>query len=116
MLWDDSDWTYGYSEGVLPDVSNSEPATQPTTATGNGTGYYVDNSGFWSALNGTVQGALNYAIMRDQQKIAQQTGTMYTGPGNQVVATPQAVAQQQNSRLLLIGLLVVGAAFVLKGK
>lgn len=115
MLLDDTDWTFGYSEGVLPDVSNSEPAMQPRTATGNGTGYYVDNS-WWSALNGTVSSALNYAIMRDQQQIAQKTGTMYTGPGNQVVATPQAIAQQQNSRLLLLGLIAVGVLFAVKGK
>jgi hypothetical protein len=103
----------GASWGVVPDVSNSEPSMQPTTATGNGTGYYVDNT-WQNAIFGTLGQALNYAMLRDQQKIAQQTGTMYTG--TPVTATPQLQAQMQNSRILLLGAVAIGLAFVLKGK
>lgn len=103
----------GASWGVIPDVSNSEPAMQPTTATGNGTGYYVDNS-WQNAIFGTIGQALNYAMVRDQQKIAQQTGTMYAG--TPVTPTPQVAAQMQNSRILLLGAVAIGLAFVLKGK
>jgi hypothetical protein len=103
----------GASWGVTADVSNSEPSMQPTTATGNGTGYYVDNS-WQNAIFGTIGQALNYAIVRDQQNIAKQTGTLYAG--TPVVATPQAQAQMQNSRILLLGAVAIGLAFVLKGK
>jgi orotate phosphoribosyltransferase len=112
-MWDDTDYTYGYSEGVLPDVSNSEAAQQPVTATGNGTGYYVDN-GWLNLLGGTVQSALNYAIVRDQQQIAQKTGTVYAGVP--LATTAAAATSAANSRILLLGLIAVGVAFAMKGK
>jgi hypothetical protein len=102
----------GASFGVLPDVSMSEPAQQPTTATGNGTGYYVDNT-WQSALFGTIGQALNYALVRDQMQFGQKAG--YT-TGVPVTATPQAAAAIQNNRIILIGAVAIGLAFVLKGK
>jgi hypothetical protein len=106
------DWD-GASYGVLPDVSMSEPAQQPMTATGNGTGYYVDNT-WQNQLFGTIGQALNYAIVRDQAQIAKTTG--FT-TGIPVTATPQAAAALQNNRLLLIGGVAVALAFVLtRGK
>jgi hypothetical protein len=102
------DWD-GASMGVLPDVSMSEPAQQPTTPTGNGTGYYVDNS-WQSALFGTIGQALNYALVRDQQQIAKQTGFTTGVP---VTATPQAAAAIQNNRILLIGGVGLALAFIL---
>ncbi|HBF50959.1 MAG TPA: hypothetical protein DDX04_12140 [Massilia sp.] len=85
---------------------------QPTTATGNGYGYNVDNT-WLNALGGTLQTALNYALLRDQQKLAQQTG--YVSSQTPVVATPQAAAQMQNSRLLMLGLIGIGIAFAMRG-
>jgi hypothetical protein len=102
----------GQSFGVIPDVSRSEPAMQPTTATGTGYGYSVDN-GWMNALGGTLQTALNYALLRDQQKMAQQTG--YVSAGTPIVPTPQVAAQQANSRLLVLGLIGVGIAFAMRG-
>ena len=102
----------GQSFGVVPDVSRSEPAMQPATATGTGYGYTVDN-GWLNALGGTMQTALNYALLRDQQKMAQQTG--YVSAGTPLAPTPQAAAQMQNSRLLLLGLIGVGIAFAMRG-
>lgn len=103
----------GESFGVLADVSRSEPAMQPTTATGTGYGYNVDN-GWMNALGGTLQAAVNYALLRDQQKMAMQTG--YVTAQAPLAPTPQVAAQMQNSRLLVLGLIVVGVAFALKGK
>lgn len=101
--------------GVLPDVSMSEPAQQPTTPTGNGYGYYVDPSPSWvNGLFGSLQTALNYAIVRDQQAIAQKTGTVYAG--TPLVATPAANVAAQNRRFLTLGALGIGAVFLLKGK
>lgn len=102
----------GESYGVLPDVSRSEPPMQPTTATGNGYGYHVENS-WLNMLGGTVQTALNYALLRDQQKMAQQTG--YVAAQTPLAPTPQAAAQMANSRLLVLGLIGVGIAFALRG-
>jgi hypothetical protein len=99
----------GNSFGVLPDVSMSEPAQQPRTATGTGTGYYVDN-GWLNAITGTVQTALNYAIVRDQQQIAKNTGFTVGVP---VTATPQAQAAIANNRLLLIGGVGIALALIL---
>lgn len=106
------DWD-GASDGVLPDVSMSEPATQPTTATGTGTGYYVP-SDWTTGLFGTVSQALNYALLRDQQQIAAKTGTVVGGVP--VTATPAAAAAAANSRILLLGGIAVALAFVLRSK
>lgn len=102
----------GQSYGVLPDVSNSEPPMQPRTATGNGYGYSVDSS-WLNALGGTVQAALNYALLRDQQKMAQQTG--YVSVQTPLAPTPQVQASMQNSRILILGLIGIGALFALRG-
>jgi hypothetical protein len=113
-LFDLSDIGFGWdgaSYGVLPDVSMSEPAQQSTTPTGNGTGYYVEN-GWLNAITGTVQTALNYAIVRDQQQIAQKTGFTTGVP---VVATPQATAAIQNNRLLMVGGLAIVALLLARG-
>jgi hypothetical protein len=115
-MFDFGDFAQGYmdgeSYGVVPDVSRSEPAMQPTTATGTGYGYSVDN-GWLNALGGTVQTALNYALLRDQQKMAMQTGMV--SAQTPLVATPQAAAAAANSRLLLLGVIGVGIAFAMRG-
>lgn len=102
----------GYSYGVLPDVSRGEAPMQPTTATGNGYGYHVETN-WLNVLGGTMQTALNYALLRDQQKMAQQTG--YVSSQTPLAPTPQVQAQMQNSRLLVLGLIGVGIAFAMKG-
>ena len=102
----------GASYGVLPDVSRGDAPMQPTTATGNGYGYAV-NSSWMDMLGGTLQSAVNYAILRDQQKIAQQTG--YVGGNIPLQPTPQAQASMANSRLLLFGVIGVGLVFALRG-
>lgn len=108
-FWDD----LSSSIGVLPDVSMSEPPLQPQTATGNGYGYTIDN-GWLGAIGGLAHDAVNYAILRDQQKIAQQTGTVYAG--TPLAPTPQLAAKQQNSRILLLGGVAVALALILRGK
>jgi len=108
-----SDWYSSGGGGVLPDVSNSEPAQQPTTATGNGSGYYIDPS-FSAGLFGSIQSALNYAIVRDQQNIAKNTGTVYAG--TPLVASPTVAAQQANSRLLMLLLIGGGILLATRGK
>jgi hypothetical protein len=108
-----SDWYSSGGGGVLPDVSNSEPAQQPTTATGNGSGYYIDPS-FSAGLFGSIQSALNYAIVRDQQNIAKNTGTVYAG--TPLVASPTVAAQQANSRLVLLLLIGGGILLATRGK
>ncbi|MFC4932954.1 hypothetical protein [Massilia sp. GCM10023247] len=115
-MFDFGQFTQGYidgeSYGVNADVSRGDAPMQPTTATGNGYGYHVDN-GWLNALGGTVQTALNYALLRDQQKMAQQTG--YVSVQTPLTPTPQVQAQMQNSRLLVLGLIGVGIAFAMRG-
>ena len=102
----------GQSYGVLPDVSQGDAPMQPTTATGNGYGYAV-NSSWMDMLGGTLQTALNYALLRDQQKIAQQTG--YVGANVPLQPTPQVQASMANTRLLLLGALGIGLVFAMRG-
>lgn len=102
----------GESYGVYPDNAYGEPPMQPRTATGNGYGY--DTGHTWlNALGGTLQSALDYALIRDQQKIAQQTG--YTSVQAPMIPTPQVQASMQNSRMLILGLIGVAAIFALRG-
>jgi hypothetical protein len=102
----------GRSYGVLPDVSRGDAPMQPTTATGNGYGYNV--SGLLDTLGGTLQSAVQYAILRDQQKIAQQTGYIGAQAGP-VMPTPQAAASMANTKLLLLGALGIGLVFAMRG-
>ena len=101
----------GQSYGVLADVSNSDAPMQPTTATGNGYGYAV-NSSWMDMLGGTLQSAVQYAMLRDQQKISQQTG--YVGGNVQMQPTPQVAASMANNRMLLIGAVGIGLIFALR--
>lgn len=74
----------GYAN-VYTDVSMSSEDEQPYTATGNGTGVFMSadtQNGIFNLL-GT---ALNYALLRDQQKM-----TAVYGP--QVAMSPQQAAQ-----------------------
>lgn len=103
----------GQSFGVLPDVSRSDAPMQPATATGNGYGYYVEND-WLKMLGGTLQAGVNYAILRDQQKIAQQTGYVGAQVGP-LQPTPQQAASIGNSRLLILGMIGIGVAFALRG-
>jgi hypothetical protein len=86
---------------VDTDVSYSSEPEQPSTPTGNGTGAFLsgsDSAGFW----GTIQNALQYAIVRDQKKM-----TAVYGPGmpvqGQASVTVQAQADRRMFTLLLIG-------------
>lgn len=102
----------GQSYGVYPDVSRGDAPMQPTTATGNGYGYSTGDT-WLNALGGSLQTALNYALIRDQQKMAQQTG--YVTAQTPLVPTPQAAAAAANSRILLLGLIGVGVALAMRG-
>ncbi|MES2367202.1 MAG: hypothetical protein V4563_15095 [Pseudomonadota bacterium] len=93
------------STGEAPygDVSNGGPDEQPMTPTGNGTGYYIDptqNSAMW----GTLQQALNYAIQRDQQTMAQAHAV-----ANNVIVPTQAQATITANRQM-VKYLAIGAA------
>ncbi len=101
----------GVSWGVLPDVSNSEPPMQPSTPTGNGTGYYVEN-GWLNSLAGTVGQALNTVINRENAKTAQQTAITSAGVQMQ---TAQVQAGLANQRMLLLGGMVLVGLLVLRG-
>lgn len=104
----------GASYGVLPDVSRGDAPMQPTTATGNGYGYNVQSYDWLGAGLGTLNKALDYAIVRDQQKIAQQTGYL-SGQAGPMQPTPQQAASIGNSRILLLGLIGVGLVFAMRG-
>lgn len=89
-----------------PDNYYGEPAQQPTTPAGAGTGYFIDPSQ-QSQMWGTLQQALNYAMQRDQQKFALEHG-IATANGT-MVPTPQQAAKMKNQQLMLmagIGLIV----------
>jgi hypothetical protein len=95
----------------VPDNYYGSSAQQPTTPTGTGTGYYVDNTAS-SAMWGALDKALNYVLVRDQQKFAAEHG--YSATPTPYTPTPQAAAQAANSRLLLLGVIGVGIAFALR--
>lgn len=95
----------------LPDNYYGSSSQQPTTPTGTGTGYYVDNTA-WAAIGGAVDKALNYVLIRDQQKFAAEHG--YSATPTPYTPTPQAAAAAANSRLLLLGLIGVGIAFAMR--
>jgi hypothetical protein len=97
--------------GVLPDVSQSSPPEQPTTPTGTGSGYYVP-SAWESGLLGGLSQALNYAIQRDQAQFAAQHG--YAPGVAYMTPTPRAAAAMGNSRLLVIGGIVVLALVLMR--
>lgn len=103
----------GQSYGVYADVSRGDAPMQPTTATGLGYGYSVAPD-FLSAFAGTLQAGVNYAILRDQQKIAQQTGYVGAQVGP-LQPTPQQAASIGNSRILLLGLVGIGLVFAMRG-
>lgn len=96
----------GYAT-VNTDVSYSSPDEQPSTPTGNGTGVFFsgsDSSGFWD----TLQKGLQYAIVRDQQKMtAVYPATMQP----QSAVTVQASADR---RLLTMLMLAAGVYFLVK--
>jgi hypothetical protein len=95
----------------LPDNYYGSSAQQPTTPTGTGTGYYVDSTA-WAAIGGAVDKALNYVLIKDQQKFAAEHG--YSATPTPYTPTPQAAAAAANQRLLLLGVLGVGIAFALR--
>jgi hypothetical protein len=92
---------------VDTDVSYGSPDEQPSTPTGNGTGTFLsggDNAGLWS----TLQSALQYAIVRDQQKM-----TAVYGPSVPVQGQAAVTLQAQADRRLLTLLMIGGALFFL---
>lgn len=103
----------GQSYGVYADVSRGDAPMQPTTATGLGYGY-APQPDWMSMLGGTLQTAVNYALLRDQQKIAQQTGYVGAQVGP-LQPTPQQAASIGNSRILLLGLVGIGLVFAMRG-
>lgn len=96
---------------VLPDVSNSAPAMQPSTPLATGTGYYVEPA-WQSALFGGLTTALNYAIAKDQAQFAAKTG--YAPGVATMTATPTTAAKVGNQRLILLGAVALGAVILLR--
>lgn len=99
-----------YSAGAditspLTDVSNGAQDMQTYTATGNGSGVFID-SGWQNAIMGGLQTALNYAIKRDSY----QQGIPQAG----AATAQQVVVQQKQTNVIFIGLCVLGAVLVLK--
>jgi hypothetical protein len=92
--------SYSY---VPADVSNGSQAEQPYTATGNGTGVFMDTT-TEKGIFGLLGQALNYAMVRDQQKMTAVYGPQVTGypAGNTL-----SVQAQANSRMLTY--LLIGA-------
>lgn len=96
----------GYAT-VNTDVSYSSADEQPYTPTGNGTGVFMsgnDSAGFW----GTLQGALQYAIVRDQQKM-----TAVYGPALPQLGQSAVSVQASADRRLLTMLLLAGGIYFL---
>lgn len=95
---------------VYTDVSRGAPNEQPWTSTGNGTGVFIDQSA-QNSLFGGLQTVLNYALLRDQQKM--------TRVANAPVQAAQAQAQVQQaatSNLLLYALIGGALLFVVLRK
>lgn len=90
----------------LSDVSNSSPAMQTYTATGTGSGVFID-SGWQNAIMGGLQTALNYAIKRD----AYDHGMI---PQAGAATAQQVVVQQRQTNGIFLMLCAVGAILVLK--
>jgi hypothetical protein len=100
--------TGSYSSIVYNDVSNSSPAESPSTTTGNGTGVFVSGdagAGFWN----TLTGALNYAIVRDQQKMTQVYPVQTMTPQAQL-----SVQAQASNRMLTLLMIGAGIYFLVK--
>lgn len=87
---------------VPTDVSMGDAPMQSWTPTGNGSGEFISASTQQSILGG-LQSVLNYAMMRDQQKM-----TAVGGPVQVGAARAQVTARQENDKRLftyaLIGL------------
>lgn len=82
---------------VQPDVSQGAPAMQPTTPTGNGSGYFIDQAA-QSTIFDTLKLGLNYAMQRDQQTM--QYDLMTTKTQGQAMQVQQV--QQNNTGLFLL--------------
>ena len=98
----DKDWlasismgtTSPFSKPIYADVSQGSQDAQPYTATGNGTGSWIDPATTQSIF-GFLEKGLNYAIIRDQQKMtavqaapimqAQAQATQYRATDNRVL-------------------------------
>lgn len=109
----DVDWFSqlgGYAAMPIPaDVSNGSPAEQPYTATGNGSGQFVTQD-WQGALFGGLQTALNYALLRDQQKM-----TAVAQAPVQAAQLQTQVQQVQHGNMLtyvLIGAAVLAVVLV----
>jgi ribosomal protein L12E/L44/L45/RPP1/RPP2 len=83
-----------------------------STPTGNGTGVFMDNS-WQSALFSGLDKALNYALLRDQQKM---TAVAYNPVAQAQAASQQAAIMQQSRNANLLVLLAVGGLVFLIAK
>jgi hypothetical protein len=92
---------------VLDDNSNGEPTQAPSTPTGNGTGYFVQQQADASGIFGSIQQALNYALSRDQNQQAM---------ASQQTAGAIQVQQDQSKQrgLIILAVAVVAGLWVWK--
>ena len=103
----------GSYTGVYADVSMGSEDATTSTPTGNGTGVFLDGAtsgGFWALLDK----GLNYALLRDQQKM-----TAIYGPA--VTMTPQqqaalSVQASGDKRLLMYGAIALGVYLLVRSK
>jgi UDP-N-acetylenolpyruvoylglucosamine reductase len=95
----------GYAN-VLTDVSMGSQDEQPYTATGNGSGVFLDSS-TQNGIFGVLEKGLNYALHRDQQKMT----AVAAQPVQQAQVKAQ-VEQAGNSRILLYALIAGAIIFM----
>lgn len=104
----------GYN--VLPDVSQTGPDSAPSTPTANGYGYYIDPAA-QSSTTDLLKTALNWAIVRDQQKMGGYSAggygqTLPAGAQYSAILNAQQQKQRENAQGLLL-LVVVGVVLMM---
>lgn len=103
--WLDESGYDGVDYAVPRDNSQGAPAMTTSTPTGNGSGVYIPGTN-WGA---TLQNVLNYAMVRDQQRMNQ----VQTAP-IRAVQTQAAQARATDSRVFMY--LLIGAAIYMAVK
>lgn len=96
-------------ESPLRDVSGGADDMQPSTPTGNGSGVFVDTQ-TQNAMFASLSQVLDYALKRDQQKMAGNQMTMQSG------ATQQQQQQLKKNRQFMWLMVLGGGAFLLASK
>lgn len=94
---------------IYPDNSYGAADMTTSTPTGGGSGVFMD-TGWQNGLFGMLQQGLNYALLRDQQKM---TAVAYNPVAQAQQAAQQSAIMQQSRNANLLVLLAVGGLVLL---